>query len=427
MNELAQVPPAPRRRSRRTNLKSALAQEAQSLSPLAALLREHRTMASVCRVTGPYAEGGKFRLVVFMPERKSLWLTTRDEADALKAQIERTIANHGSRTVGEALAEYLAHLRRNGLKDSSLSCIEFRLSHFLPQDRALGSISHEVAATLYSDETTRITKFGRPVAACTHRMLLRQTKAFFRWAIDDRRYLSANPFDKVKPVGRVNTGKAQLTIDEARKLNAWLIHRAESGDEGATAVLTQLVLGLRSSEVLGRRVRDLDDGGRALCIPGGKTKNARRSLDIDSEPLRALLQRQTVGKSPDDLLFGPGKPLHNDYLWDRLQRYCVLAGVPKVCPHSLRGLHSTIAVERGTTSGVVAAALGHGSFAITARHYVNPQTLANAKARKVSAALAAPTAPSESRHTDLSGLSAALATLSPDELAAVLRSVGKPL
>ena len=353
-------------------------------------------MANVCRVTGPYAEAGKFRLVVFMPERKSLWCKSREEADALKAQIERMIADHGSRTVGDALSEYLAHLRRNGLKESSLACISFRLSYFLPQDRALGALSPELAAKRYSDETARVTKFGRPVAACTHRMLLRQTKAFFRWVVDDRRYLSANPFDKVKPIGRVNTGKTQLTIDEARKLNAWLIERAEAGEEGATAVLTQLVLGLRSSEVLGRRVRDLDDGGRALCIPGGKTKNARRSLEIDSEPLRALLQRQTLGKSADDLLFGPGKPLHTDYLWDRLQRYCALAGVPKVCPHSLRGLHSTIAMERSAASGVVAAAIA-GSAPTTA--------IAG---------------------TSLSDLSAALTAVSPEEVVVLLRSVEKP-
>lgn len=382
-------------------------------------------MAKECRVTGPYAEGGKFRLVVFMPERRSLWCQSQQEADALKAQIERTIADQTARRIGDALAEYVAHLRRSGLKDSSLSCIEHRLSRFLPQDRSLGTVTPDVAAKLYSDETSRVTKYGRPVAACTHRMLLRQTKAFFRWVVEERRYLSANPFDKVKPIGRINTGKAQLTIDEARKLNTWLIARAESGDEGATAVLAQLVLGLRSSEILGRRVRDLDDGGRALCIPGGKTKNARRSLAIESEPLRALLQRQTVGKRPDDLLFGNGKPLNNDYLWDRLQRYCVLAGVPKVCPHSLRGLHSTIAMERGATSGVVAAALGHGSFAVTARHYVNPDTLANAKARKVSAALASPSPASEPVKADLTSLSAALAALSPDELTALLRSVGK--
>ena len=82
-------------------------------------------------------------------------------------------------------------------------------------------------------------------------------------------------------------------------------------------------------------------------------------------------------------------------------------------------------MDRGATSGVVASALGHGSFAITARHYVNPETLANAKARKVSAARAA--SPSEPPSTDLYGLSAALSALSPDERAAVLRSVGKPV
>jgi integrase len=382
-------------------------------------------MASVCRVIGPYAEGGKFRLVVFLPERKSLWCKSREEADALKAQIERTIADHGSRTVGEALDEYLDHVRKQGVRPATMSNLSYKLGHFLPRDRSLSAITPEFAAKLYREETERVGRFGRPIAACTHRMILRSTKAFFRFLVEDRKYLAANPFEKVKPIGRVNTGKSQLTIDEARKLNAWLIARGESGDEGATAVLAQLILGLRSSEVLQRKVRDLDDGGSALCIPGGKTKNARRSLAIESEPLRALLQRQIFGKQPDDFLFGPGKPLHTDYLWDRLQRYCVLAGVPKVCPHSLRGLHSTIAMERGATSGVVASALGHGSFAITARHYVNPEALANAKARKVSAALT--TSPSQASCADLSGLSAALAALSPDELAAVLRSVGKPV
>ncbi len=127
-------------------------------------------MAKACRVTGPYAEGGKFRLVVFMPERKSLWCKSREEADALKAQIERTIADHGSRTVGDALTECLAHLRRSGLKESWRACIGFRLSYLLPQDRALGALSPELAAKLPSDETARGAKFGRPVAACAHRM-----------------------------------------------------------------------------------------------------------------------------------------------------------------------------------------------------------------------------------------------------------------
>ena len=113
------------------------------------------------------------------------------------------------------------------------------------------------------------------------------------------------------------------------------------------------MLGLRSSEVLGRKVRDLDDSGRALAIPGGKTKNARRWLTIESEPLRALLQRQIAGKRPEDLLFGSGKPLTNDYLWDRLQRYCGLAGVPRsartacaACTHDRHGARRNLRRSR---------------------------------------------------------------------------------
>lgn len=58
-------------------------------------------------------------------------------------------------------------------------------------------------------------------------------------------------------------------------------------------------------------------------------------------------------------------------------------GVPQVCPHSLRGLNATLALEAGATSHHVAAALGHASFATTARHYADASTIANAGLRKV--------------------------------------------
>ena len=82
-------------------------------------------------------------------------------------------------------------------------------------------------------------------------------------------------------------------------------------------------------------------------------------------------------------------------------------------------------MERGATSGVVAAALGHGSFAVTARHYVHPDTLANAKARKVSAALSEsprhPTCAPARLPGDLAQLGAAPGCPVPDQLAAAHR------
>ncbi len=58
-----------------------------------------------------------------------------------------------------------------------------------------------------------------------------------------------------------------------------------------------------------------------------------------------------------------------------------------MCPHSLRGLHATLALEGGATADAVARALGHGSFSMTARHYASESSVDNAKATKVSSLL----------------------------------------
>jgi integrase len=158
-------------------------------------------------------------------------------------------------------------------------------------------------------------------------------------------------------VGRENTGKPQLRLDEARTLTAWLLKRA-AHDERATAVLTQLFLGLRSGEVLGRQVRDVDNDGKLFWIESGKTKNARRGLEIKSPALQALLAKQVSSRKPEDRLFGAHRKAQYsaNALWKWLTKFCKSAGVPRVCPHSLRGLHSTLAMEHGATSGLVAAA-----------------------------------------------------------------------
>ncbi len=57
--------------------------------------------------------------------------------------------------------------------------------------------------------------------------------------------------------------------------------------------------------------------------------------------------------------------------------------MPRVSTHSLRGLHSTLALEAGATSSAVAAALGHGSFQITAKHYAAPGTVERVRSKAV--------------------------------------------
>ena len=374
-------------------------------------------MTAPVRVYGPYANGSNFRLVVYEGgARKAVTVKTLDEAERLKADLVRAVSDRSSLTISAALEEYLDGKRRRGDKPITVASLESKLRLFLPIDEPLCALTAARAQKLYDDEATRTNRFGRLQSPTTHRLTLRAAKAFFAWAIE-RGYLRVNPFASVKPVGKVRAGKLQLRLDEARKLCTALQERAESGDDGSLALLLQLFLGLRSSEVLGRVVRDLDDEGRILCIPFGKTGNARRRIEVP-EPIRALLLRQIDGRPADALIFASEseRPHFTDWLRDRLHTACARLGLPKVCPHSLRGLHSTLALEAGSTPHAVASTLGHGSFEITARHYADPNTLRNTSARRVAAALGG---------SKVDELITALRALSPADRQKVLSAVGE--
>lgn len=343
------------------------------------------------RVYGPYFDSNRslYRLFIVEGDRKkSVSAASEEAALRLKEEVERALLEHAGLTVEDAIESFLSAKRQQGLQERSLNTIDYKLRYFLPLEESIRSITPARALALYVAETERTSRYGRPVEAQTHQSVLRVCKLFFRWLVD-KGHLDSSPFEKVKPLGKANAGKQQLRIDEARRLVSLLVEEAEKGEEGATACLCQLLLGLRSSEVLGRHVRDLDDGAHVLWIPRGKTKNARRRLMVP-ETLRPFLLRLARGKGSESLLFGGDRtqPHFHMWLWRQLQKYCKRAGLPRVCPHSLRGLHSSLAIAAGSTPGVVASALGHGSFSITAKHYVDPDTLANSTVSRVTGALA---------------------------------------
>lgn len=372
------------------------------------------------RVSGPYFDANTqtYRVVVFDGgKRKSVGaLKSMEEALAVKAELERGLKSDSSILFDTAIEEFVKDKQKQGLKANSLRTLDYKLRYFLPLDQTVSSFTSDQAQQIYEAETVKISRFGRTMHAQTHRSLLRTTKMFFVWAVG-RKYVRVNPFAEVKPVGKPRVGKDQLRIDEARRLTQVLVIAAERGEEGAVATYTQLVLGLRTSEVLHRKVRDLDDDGRVLWIPSGKTDNSRRRLDVP-EPLRTFLLAQANGKPPELLLFGSerAQPYFQMWQWRQVRKYCRRAGLQRVCPHSLRGLHSSLAIASGCTSSVVASALGHGSFAVTAQHYVDPDTLRNSSLRRVAQVLA-----SEPRPTNPQSLLQQLRSLDPQELVDLLR------
>jgi integrase len=286
-------------------------------------------------------------------------------------------------TVAEAVEKYEAFLKEKGNKPRSIDQTIWRVKRFFDvtdedDGGALSTLSSKTVAAMYDT-------LAGVLAVDTHRNVLAETKSFLKWCVG-RRWLRENPLDGVQGKGRRKHGKPQLRIDEARKWDATAMAMAET-EPGAVAALAALYMGLRASELVERQVRDVDDGCSVLWIPETKTEAGRRRVRIP-EQLRVHFQRMVEGKDPEAWLFigryHKKRNCHRYRKWvaNWTARICVAAKVPKVCAHSLRGLHGTLAEEEGATGAVVARALGHESETTTHESYVTREGQAAAKQRR---------------------------------------------
>jgi integrase len=259
-------------------------------------------------------------------------------------------------------------------------------------DKEISAITPHRAAAMYEQLVARKSKLtGRPLAAATHQLALWVGRSFFAWAIAIG-CAGNNPFKDVKPVGKVNAGKPQLRIEEARRFTRTALDLfEETAHPLAIGALVALMMGLRTQEVLLREVRDLDDGGRFLWIDAGKTANATQHLEVPELRGLTFFDSRRVGHKAI-FLFGnetTGQPRARSMMWQMVRKLCALADVPPVCTHSLRGLYATLAVQSGSASHVVASSLGHGSFEMTQQHYAQASSIANASTARVSTILEA--------------------------------------
>lgn len=342
------------------------------------------------RVLGPYQERGRWRLIVVEEGgRRSVFFPTQGEALKFKAGTEREIALPPSRRIADVLVEWQAQRHREGqCKAKSIDNQFGRLQGFFASvsEEDIAALTPRRAAAMYQEAIERISpRTGSPLAAATHRLDLQLAQCFYSWAIQ-KGYVGASPFRDVRPVGRVKAGKQQLRIEEARRFTSVAMSYFEETERPlAIGALLALMMGLRTSEVLDRIVRDVDDGARYLWIDAGKTANAKRHLEVP-EIMQPYLLRLTQGKREDDWLFEGrknGRPAARQSMWDMVRSLCQRAGVPMVCTHSLRGLWATLAVQSGAASHVVAANLGHHSFKVTERHYAQSSAVGNAATARV--------------------------------------------
>lgn len=126
-----------------------------------------------------------------------------------------------------------------------------------------------------------------------------------------------------------------------------------------------LFSGLRSAEVLGLEVRDVDIGGRWVRVVGKGDKERRIPLDGQ---VAGLIQTYLLVERPDtdtDALFvvgkGPhrGRPLSPAGLRTIFRYHRQRAGVPAGHPHALRHTFGTALAEAGVDLAVLRELMGH--------------------------------------------------------------------
>jgi len=334
-----------------------------------------------CFVAGP--EGGK----------KPYYFRTEAEALDFKKGFESELTTPaGTPNPEEALDKYLSAMKTRGLAESSITTTRHQLSPLVTTLSGMDKVSRSLV----------VQRLARLTSVASKINTLREVTRFLAFCVKQG-WANRNPAVGITVDGRMPTGKPQLTRSEARVLIDYL---QKDPSEAATFTLLLLMTGARKSEILHRRVRDVDvaasvdaDGRMygVIEIRRTKTRAGERVLRV-YDPALSRLRQQVEGKTFDDYLFPgdqPGKPRGATWPIDHLRQQCIGAGVSVVPPHGLRGTAGSWAKEVGVIGAAISRDLGHNGQGVTNRHYVLPDAGAAARTVQIASSLAPTPTPSK--------------------------------
>ena len=175
-----------------------------------------------------------------------------------------------------------------------------------------------------------------------------------------------------------------LTAEEVQRLMAACSKRGLAGIRQKALVCLLWRSGLRISEALALKPKDIDhDKGQVRVMKGKGGKY--RIAGIDPGALAVLDtwldKRKGLGLNGKHPIFctitegNMGKPLATSYIRRKMAQLREKAGIEKrVHAHGLRHTHASELREESVEIGIISKQLGHSSIATTARYldHVNP-------------------------------------------------------
>jgi integrase/recombinase XerD len=163
-----------------------------------------------------------------------------------------------------------------------------------------------------------------------------------------------------------------LTVEEVDRLLAAPDRRTPRGARDAAMLETLYATGLRVSELVKLRLRDLNfDAGYLMAYGKGRKERLVPVGESALAALRAYVEGARMvfsGPRALDALFltHHGGPMTRQGFWKLLGRYAVAAAIRKrISPHKLRHSFATHLVERGADLRAVQAMLGHADIGTT--------------------------------------------------------------
>jgi site-specific recombinase XerD len=174
-----------------------------------------------------------------------------------------------------------------------------------------------------------------------------------------------------------------LTADEVRALIGACSKRAPTGVRNRALLVVLYRGGLRISEALALKPKDVDAAAGTITVLHGKG-DRRRTVGLDDGAFdvvaRWLERRKGLGLSGRQPLFCTleGRPLQSSYVRTLLPRLARKAAIDKrVHPHGLRHTHAAELAAEGKPVNLIQAQLGHTSLSTTDRYlrHIAPQQL----------------------------------------------------
>ncbi len=322
-------------------------------------------------IYGPYYEKSRerWRIVLRRDDGGSDVRFCKEEANARQVIEELRRQRRGAETLEALMTDYLKFLRHD--KGNALSSVSASSDALKRLVRSREKHPVRVLQPAFCEKLYR--GWTEKVSVDTHQNTLKEWKRFGRWLVKKKR-LPESPFESIEPVGKRRRGKPKLRVNEARDwMREALKFWKEERREGALAALTALLLGLRYGELVGIKVRDIDDEGKLLWI--GETeddvKNATslRRLEIPEQLQPELLSLCKYKKSEACIWTYTS----TTWLSRNVEQICQRARVPRIVPHSLRGMHAELAEAAGVSSHLVCVSLGWAGEGVKNAHYVSQE------------------------------------------------------